>query len=690
MEPILIATDSTHGDVCAITDFTLDMVVGHDKQDFTAYFEPIGGVGGGSLLYIDGTEYGGVVDDVTTDTESGLVACHGRTWDGVLACKRIMPPDGSAYRTVSGDANAVLRSLVTLLGLGDVFAAPTASSGITISNYKFDRFVDAYSGITRMLASAGARLKTSRVNGKTVIEAVAARTVTDEVDSDLVDFMLTKTSRCVNHLVCAGNGEGTDRIILHLYANASGVVSQTQTFFGIDEITDFYDYSNADADELLAEGTKRLQELQTQGGVDITSIGEGEWDIGDKLVARDNRSGTTVTAPIVGKTVKVDSSTNWRLSVEYEVGEASRTTSTPSGSDARMVSGVKGNAEQVYRFGDVNLTPANIGAVNKAGDTMTGDLVNAKPSSPIFVVRDEADLSETDNGITSTHFPGFRAYDARKRIISAFETPIYADGTTQAKFYVRNYADASTSHVGQQGMAIQMDKQGNVSWFVSEPASFCSAINAVKKSGDTVTGSYSLKSTNLDRDGANPSSDTIGNSIIKFVDNNGEEIGRIDTIRRSSGRQDLRLYSYNENSSSQVQNYFEIRTAKDGTQSYLVGNQAAFRTAIGIADSPTTTTTISSVITAASGITIKSAAYAARNGVVNLTVTFQRTATTTGTFTVGTIVSGKRPAIAMYAPTNSTSLANAYITTGGVVTCYAQSATSATGTYGFSFSYLLP
>lgn len=35
---------------------------------------------------------------------------------------------------------------------------------------------------------------------------------------------------------------------------------------------------------------------------------------------------------------------------------------------------VKGNEETQYRTGDVNLTPANIGAVNVHGDTMTGSL----------------------------------------------------------------------------------------------------------------------------------------------------------------------------------------------------------------------------------------------------------------------------------------------------------------------------
>lgn len=42
--------------------------------------------------------------------------------------------------------------------------------------------------------------------------------------------------------------------------------------------------------------------------------------------------------------------------------------------DTNVVHGVKGGAETDYRKGNVNLTPENIGAVNKAGDTMSGDL----------------------------------------------------------------------------------------------------------------------------------------------------------------------------------------------------------------------------------------------------------------------------------------------------------------------------
>jgi len=48
--------------------------------------------------------------------------------------------------------------------------------------------------------------------------------------------------------------------------------------------------------------------------------------------------------------------------------------SSVSAISGAYVSGVKGNAETNYRTGQVNITPANVGAVAKAGDTMTGML----------------------------------------------------------------------------------------------------------------------------------------------------------------------------------------------------------------------------------------------------------------------------------------------------------------------------
>ena len=67
------------------------------------------------------------------------------------------------------------------------------------------------------------------------------------------------------------------------------------------------------------------------------------------------------------------------------------------------VTGVKGNAETVYRIGNVNLTPENIGAVNKAGDTMTGALGLAADSNAFAVYNDEINICKVASGTANSN-----------------------------------------------------------------------------------------------------------------------------------------------------------------------------------------------------------------------------------------------------------------------------------------------
>lgn len=65
------------------------------------------------------------------------------------------------------------------------------------------------------------------------------------------------------------------------------------------------------------------------------------------------------------------------------------------------VTGVKGSAETVYRTGNVNLTPADIGAVNKAGDTMTGQLLFQNYSDAIKIESNYPNLRMKPNTANS-------------------------------------------------------------------------------------------------------------------------------------------------------------------------------------------------------------------------------------------------------------------------------------------------
>lgn len=318
MEPVLIFTDSQHVDAGAIQTFSMDLAFGADEQDFEIAF-PSPVLSGGELLYIDGTEYGGIVDAVTQSTETDNVIYAGRTWHGMLAGKIVQPPSGSDYYTLSGDANACIALLLSKVALTDVLTARSASAGISV-NYQFERFCNAYDGLLKMLASADAVLRIERHDGITELWAEPRVTITDEADSDLMDFAITDSVRVPNHLVCAGEGELQERVVVDLYADSAGNVSQTQTLTGVDEIAVFYNYNNADQAELIAEGTKELQSYQLGGGADVQVNSIGDWHVGDKLQVRNNRTGLTVTSTIEKKIVKVK---DGMLSVDYEVGNAS-------------------------------------------------------------------------------------------------------------------------------------------------------------------------------------------------------------------------------------------------------------------------------------------------------------------------------------------------------------------------------
>lgn len=323
---VAVVFDSALGNVRELADFTLDLAFGSDENAFTLTCAEEYAPKEGQYVYIDGTEYGGIVDESTYDAgrePTGMVTCTGRTWHGILAAKRIMP-EGDHLR-VSGKVGDVLASLVSMMGLGAIFSVELGGANVS---YTFERFCDGYEGIRAMLKASGMKPTMRFANGRVALSAAPIVDYANKVDSDLLDFTITSVHRCVNHLVCAGIGELEDRAVIHFYADGSGNVSHTQTFFGVDEICALYDYSNADADTLEEEGKKKLQEYQTQGSVEVEAHDDIDVDVGDVISARDNAHGRTVTATVAKKIVKVSRGV---ATYSYEVGSETTTKTSSSG-----------------------------------------------------------------------------------------------------------------------------------------------------------------------------------------------------------------------------------------------------------------------------------------------------------------------------------------------------------------------
>lgn len=326
---VLVVHDSAIGDIREIEEFELDIAYGSDENALKLEARAGDAPEEGQFVFIDGTEYGGVVDQASYEAgreATGSILCKGRTWHGILAGKRLLPDSGSGYLSVSGKAGDVLASLIERMGLSGLFSA---ASDDTAVSYTFDRFVDGYSGLKAMAKANGRKVSMRRKGGKVEISLPPAVDYANKVDSDLLDFTLTSVHRCVNHLVCAGTGELENRAVVHFYADAAGNVSHTQSLFGVDEISALYDYSNADESKLEEEGRKKLQEYQTQGSVEVEAHDDIDVDVGDVISARDNAHGRTVTATVVKKIVQVSRGV---ATYSYEVGSETTTKTSSSGS----------------------------------------------------------------------------------------------------------------------------------------------------------------------------------------------------------------------------------------------------------------------------------------------------------------------------------------------------------------------
>lgn len=317
----LIITDSNHVDARSAADFTLDCAWGKEENDFELVMSGASTIDAGAYIYVDGSECGGVVDAMEDQLTSGVstLTYSGRTWHGVLANKILEPDRGKDYLTVSGTASSVIGSLISRVGLDAVFDAvdaPTAGAQ-TIKSYQFDRYVDAYSGLRKMCAASGLKLRLAYASGKVRVWAEPAAHYGDSIDSDLIDFDATRTWRKPNHLIGLGKGDLAARVVVHWYADAKGNVSQSQSLKGVDEITQVYDYSNAETAELNQKTREKLQELQSEGDVKVTVRDDANvvFDVGDTVTARDNLTGITVNASITKKIVKVSGGV---LSVDYE------------------------------------------------------------------------------------------------------------------------------------------------------------------------------------------------------------------------------------------------------------------------------------------------------------------------------------------------------------------------------------
>lgn len=324
-------------------DFEMDLAFGADENNFECLIPSTAHCcQAGWYLYAEGTEYGGIIDNIKVRSETEEVIYGGRTWHGILESRVVMPLTASdvstagvtiktedssgvslvdKYLVISGDANRCIDFLLSRLGLSDLFEAAAFNAGVNIGNFQFDRFTDGYNGLVKMLSSVGMKLKIQYVSNKVVVSGVDQYDYAsdEEFDPSLVGIELKKKVNSVNHLVCLGSGELEKRTVIHLYADAEGNISQTQTQTGLKEYTAVYDYSVIESEEeLLQKGIEQLKSLWEPDEMVINLDDASDfYDVGDRVGATDDITGLSGNATIKKKIIKLTSNTT---TISYEVG----------------------------------------------------------------------------------------------------------------------------------------------------------------------------------------------------------------------------------------------------------------------------------------------------------------------------------------------------------------------------------
>ena len=315
----LIYTDSERIDKGVLSAYAFDLSYGATENDFEIVIGTAEAVlDYGAFIYMEGTEYGGIVDAKKSSTSNESITYMGRTWHGVLNSKIIEPAIGENYFVVSGDANTILSALIERMGLSELFAANKEPSGIIVNGYQFHRYCKAYDGIADMLADNGAKLKIVWKEQAVELSAVPIDDYTKEpIDGDIATLTVEQHDKKVNHLVCLGKGELAEREVIHLYANLKGEISETQFYTGLDEVTDTYDNSNSE--DLRSDGVKRFKELRDNDKAEITLPENDElaYDIGDIVEASDVHTGVVATSAVTQKIVRIN---NGAISTEYKTG----------------------------------------------------------------------------------------------------------------------------------------------------------------------------------------------------------------------------------------------------------------------------------------------------------------------------------------------------------------------------------
>lgn len=311
----LMFTNSTGTLQGILRDISFDADIG-DGNDFllTVPKRDFSLLGKGCRVFdSESPSFGGMVDGVEVNTESDTVSFTGATWQGLLSRKVICPPQGEAYKTITGSTIYIMGKLVDGLGFDSLFYVPgynpdTPGEG---GAYQFNRYVTLLDGLTDLLKNRGGLVLSAEYDAsakKVKLTAQLQRDLTDAQSfiRSSFNYRIGKQFHPINHMICLGKGELTERTVIDLYLHADGTISYTQQYSGADEVTYVYENTSAETPEELERfARKKFAEL-IRPSIEVFVSQGTNYRIGDIIGGYEPKTKTMATATITSLILQIN------------------------------------------------------------------------------------------------------------------------------------------------------------------------------------------------------------------------------------------------------------------------------------------------------------------------------------------------------------------------------------------------
>lgn len=300
----LIYTDENRYDLGTLSDYEVDLDLAGEKDFELSIDEFV--IPEKGFWYVDGKEYGGVIDGFETDSKSGYrIKYIGRSWRGILASRVIFSSDTKGSISIGGEISNCINELLKKYNLSSLFICDEIGNDnialltgglvddqgrflvdeggqiladytktkatYTISETTVPIGKTVYDVIIELGDSIGFNyeLQYNHKDKKVHIKPILAIDYTDYLTysrDNSVDFKFSKNSKITNHLICCGQDENAKQRVIHLFTDEGGAIQpyakkakpiqdsdyildeSRKAIKGIHEIVEFYE-GNVTAEE---------------------------------------------------------------------------------------------------------------------------------------------------------------------------------------------------------------------------------------------------------------------------------------------------------------------------------------------------------------------------------------------------------------------------------------------------------